>query len=48
MINKFKALINKVILKEEESKVECAIDEELWTVTKWTILLLSVCLLLLI
>ena len=28
MINKFKALINKVIPKEEESKVECAIDEE--------------------
>ena len=27
MINKFKALINKVIPKEE-SKVECAIDEE--------------------
>ena len=28
MISKFKALINKVIPKEEESKVECAIDDQ--------------------
>ena len=28
MISKFKALINKVISKEEESKVECAIDDQ--------------------
>jgi hypothetical protein len=28
MISKFKALINKVIPKQEESKVECAIDDQ--------------------
>ena len=28
MISKFKALINKVIPKEEKSKVECAIDDQ--------------------
>ena len=46
MINKFKALINKVIPKKEESKVECAIDDQVVSCcglcSKWTILLLSV------